>query len=367
MLPPDAAAAACRPSRMLPAAEPVSGRLTNALSRPAEPCRPGRLAPARQRSAACRPSRRGAIRATSAAPRAGTAACASAATTRRHAAERAPWTTSPPSPLSRLVAQQRAHGRDRRQHRQRQHARLQGRAHAVQRLARARQPRPASRRGGDDHRLHAGPRHLARPHAGRAARTPAIRSTSRSPATAASPSCTPSGPRLTRDGRFGSDARRHHRRRAPATRCSTANGQPIAASPPADTQADRSPATARSSSENGQIGKIGVVQAAAIRCSCSAEGGTLFARRHAHHAGAPRRRSCRARSRNRNVQPVLELTRMMDDMRAFQFVDADASRPRADRQAGAIDKMLPRKRGASRCARSISPAPGCRRSRPTSR
>ena len=41
-----------------------------------------------------------------------------------------------------------------------------------------------------------------------------------------------------------------------------------------------------------------------------------------------------------NVQPVLEVTRMMDDVRQFQFV-TQLVQAEGDRQQKAIDKLLP--------------------------
>ena len=41
-----------------------------------------------------------------------------------------------------------------------------------------------------------------------------------------------------------------------------------------------------------------------------------------------------------NVQPVLEITRMMDGLRQFQFV-SQLIQAENDRQQSAIDKLLP--------------------------
>ena len=41
-----------------------------------------------------------------------------------------------------------------------------------------------------------------------------------------------------------------------------------------------------------------------------------------------------------NVQPVLEMTRMMDGLRQFQFV-SQFIQAEGDRQQAAIDKLLP--------------------------
>ena len=41
-----------------------------------------------------------------------------------------------------------------------------------------------------------------------------------------------------------------------------------------------------------------------------------------------------------NVQPVLEVTRMMDGLRQFQFV-SELVQAENDRQQSAIDKLLP--------------------------
>jgi len=91
------------------------------------------------------------------------------------------------------------------------------------------------------------------------------------------------------------------------------------------------------SSENGRIGKIGVV-APADPMRLQAEGGTLLkADTPTQQVEQPR--LVQGAVEDSNVQPILEVTRMINDSRQFeivsQFVQAEA-----DRQQAAIDKIL---------------------------
>ena len=189
---------------------------------------------------------------------------------------------------------------------------------------------------------------------------------------------TKAGPRLTRDGRFGlmpdgtlADSS--------GNAVLDVTGKPIQIAP-TDTQITIA-GDGSVSSENGQIGKIGIVQPT-DPMKLRAEGATNFV------SGAPTTPVAapgivQGAIEESNVQPVLEVTRMMDDVRQFQFVtqlvQAEGDRQQSsDRQAAAhrvgvrngearpgIRDKTPQE--TTRCVRSISPAPGCRHSRPTSK
>ena len=115
------------------------------------------------------------------------------------------------------------------------------------------------------------------------------------------------------------------------------NGQPIQLAP-TDTQITIA-GDGTVSSENGQIGKIGVVQPSDPML-LSAEGQHAVPQRLAPPRRWRRPRWSRARSRNSNVQPVLEVTRMIDGERQFEFL-AQFVQAESDRQQNAIDKLLP--------------------------
>jgi flagellar basal-body rod protein FlgF len=91
------------------------------------------------------------------------------------------------------------------------------------------------------------------------------------------------------------------------------------------------------SSENGQIGKIGVVQPD-DPMRLQAEGAQLF-RLDGATAPVASPKLVQGALEQSNVQPVLELTRMMSDLREFQFV-TQFVQGEADRHQGAIDKIL---------------------------
>ena len=92
------------------------------------------------------------------------------------------------------------------------------------------------------------------------------------------------------------------------------------------------------SSENGQLAKIGVVRPT-DPMQLAAEGNTLFS------SGSPTAPVIspglvQGSMEDFNVQPVLEMTRMMDGLRQFQFV-SQFIQAETDRQQSAIDKLLP--------------------------
>ena len=146
---------------------------------------------------------------------------------------------------------------------------------------------------------------------------------------------TPRGPRLTRDGRFGL--------LPSGTIADTAgdavldsNGQPIVLAPTDTSITIAGDGTV--SSQNGQVGKIGVVQPTNPRV-LSAEGNTLFLSGSTTTPVASPALEQGAMEES-NVQPVLEMTRMMDGQRQFEFL-AQFVQAESDRQQNSIDKLLP--------------------------
>ncbi len=146
---------------------------------------------------------------------------------------------------------------------------------------------------------------------------------------------TAGGPRLTRDGRFGL---------APdGTIADSAgnavldnNGQPIQLSP-TDTRITIA-GDGTVSSENGQLGKLGIVSLT-DPMRYTGEGGTRF-RADAATTLNTAPHLVQGAIEDSNVQPVLETTRMMDSFRQYQFV-TQLIQAEADRQQAVIDKLLP--------------------------
>jgi flagellar basal-body rod protein FlgF len=146
---------------------------------------------------------------------------------------------------------------------------------------------------------------------------------------------TKAGPRLTRDGRFGP---------MPDGTLADSNGnavldtagKPIKLSP-SDTQFTIA-ADGSISSESGQIGKIGVVQPS-DPMKLRAEGATNFASDSPTQAVAVPG-IVQGAIEQSSVQPVMEVTRMMNDLRQFQFV-TQLVQAESDRQQNAIEKLLP--------------------------
>lgn len=144
------------------------------------------------------------------------------------------------------------------------------------------------------------------------------------------------GPRLTRTGRFGlmpdgtiADAQNE----ALLDR----NGQPMKLAP-TDTgvtvSGDGTVATA-----NGPIGRIGIVRAD-DPMRLKGEGGALL-RSESNTTPVDQPKLVQGALEDSNVQPVLELTRMTDDLRQFQFV-SQFVQAESDRHQTAIDRILPR-------------------------
>ncbi|HVC59111.1 MAG TPA: flagellar basal-body rod protein FlgF [Acetobacteraceae bacterium] len=146
---------------------------------------------------------------------------------------------------------------------------------------------------------------------------------------------TPAGPRLTRDGRFSL--------LPSGTIADTAGnavldnqGKPIQLAP-TDTRITIA-GDGTVSSQNGQIGQIGVVQPT-DPMMLRAEGGTLF---HSGSTTAPVASPALEQGaiEESNVQPILEVTRMIDGQRQFEFL-TQFVQAESDRQQNSIDKLLP--------------------------
>jgi flagellar basal-body rod protein FlgF len=144
---------------------------------------------------------------------------------------------------------------------------------------------------------------------------------------------TPRGPRLTRSG--------HYELSQTGTVVDVegnalldAQGRPIqvsAADGPVSLTSDGA-----LSGQNGQLGRIGVVRASAPQ-SLRPEGGRLYATAEPT-ALLAKPGLVQGAIETSNVQPVMELTRMMNDLRAYQFV-GQFVQAESDRQQTAIDKI----------------------------
>ena len=146
---------------------------------------------------------------------------------------------------------------------------------------------------------------------------------------------TKTGPRLTRDGRLGllpngtlADSS--------GNAVLDTNGKPIQMAP-TDTQISIA-GDGSISTENGSVGKIGIVQPT-DPMRLRAEGATNFvADSPTTPVASPS--IVQGAIEDSNVQPVMEVTRMMDDVRQFQFV-TQLVQAEGDRQQNTIDKLLP--------------------------
>ena len=149
---------------------------------------------------------------------------------------------------------------------------------------------------------------------------------------------TPRGPRLTRAGRFAPmpDGRLGD---ADGNALLDRAGQPIRLSA-ADTTLTVT-ADGSISSQNGRLGRIGVVQPA-DPSRMAAEGARLL-RADTPTAPVAQPRMVQGAVEDSNVQPILETTRMMNDLRQFQFT-SQLVQGEADRMQSAIDKLT--RRGA---------------------
>lgn len=145
---------------------------------------------------------------------------------------------------------------------------------------------------------------------------------------------TAAGPRLTRAGHFQLNASG-----AIVDEDGNAlldvNGRPLQTAP-SDTQLNVA-GDGTLSSENGQIGRVGVVQPDDEN-KMLPEGGRLFANASpTKPVAAPR--IVQGAIEDSNVQPITELNRMTNDLREFQFT-TQIIQAESDRQNGAIDKIM---------------------------
>lgn len=145
------------------------------------------------------------------------------------------------------------------------------------------------------------------------------------------------GPRLTRAGRFTpmSDGRLGD---AEGNALLDTAGQPIRIS--AADQRITVAADGTVSSENGRIGKVGVVRPS-DPMRVTAEGGRTL-RADADTVPVDKPQVIQGAVEDSNVQPVLEMTRMMADLREFQFT-TQFVQGEADRLQSSIDKITQRK------------------------
>jgi flagellar basal-body rod protein FlgF len=144
---------------------------------------------------------------------------------------------------------------------------------------------------------------------------------------------TPNGPRLTRGGHFELDGQGGIVDGLGNALLDT-KGSPLRLAT-ADTQITVAP-DGTISSENGRIGRIGVVKPD-DEMRLRSEGGRLFL------ADGPTQPVANPKIRqgaieNSNVQPALELTRMMNELREFQFA-SQFVQSESERQQSAIDKL----------------------------
>jgi flagellar basal-body rod protein FlgF len=91
------------------------------------------------------------------------------------------------------------------------------------------------------------------------------------------------------------------------------------------------------SSRNGRIARLAVVSVAEPQ-KLKAEGGRLLNADATATTPIARPRLTQGALEGSNIQPTLELTRMMADLRQFQFT-SQYVQAEADRQQGAIDKI----------------------------
>jgi flagellar basal-body rod protein FlgF len=95
-------------------------------------------------------------------------------------------------------------------------------------------------------------------------------------------------------------------------------------------------------SENGEIGRIALV-VPADPMKLQAEGGRLFDATATTTAPSASAKIAQGAVEESNIQPTMEVTRMMTQLREFQFV-TQFVQAESDRLSGAIDKIL-QKRG----------------------
>jgi flagellar basal-body rod protein FlgF len=145
---------------------------------------------------------------------------------------------------------------------------------------------------------------------------------------------TPRGPRLTRSGHYalsttGSVVDNE------GNALLDVNGRPINVSTADATLTVTADGTI--SSENGRIGRIGVVTPDDQQ-KLRAEGSRLFTT-DGTTSPLPQPKVMQGAIEESNVKPTVELARMMNDMREFQFI-SQMVQAEADREQGAIDKII---------------------------
>jgi len=148
---------------------------------------------------------------------------------------------------------------------------------------------------------------------------------------------TANGPRLTRAGHFTLSATGGVVDEAGDALLDTA-GQPIALSP-----ADRTLSIAGDgtiTSENGRVGKIGVVQPTDPTL-VKPEGSRLFATTSPTSPNATPR-IVQGAIEGSNVQPITEITRMTADLRSFQLA-AQFLQSESEREQSVIEKLAPKR------------------------
>lgn len=145
---------------------------------------------------------------------------------------------------------------------------------------------------------------------------------------------TPNGPRLTRAGHFQLNAQGGVVDDE-GNALLDSNGRPLQTTP-----ADTSLSIAGDgglSSNNGPIGKIGVVEPT-DETKLQAEGSRLF-NSTAPTTAVAAPHVVQGAIEDSNVQPIVELNRMTNDLREFQFT-TQFLQGESDRQNGAIDKIM---------------------------
>ncbi|CAH2599195.1 Flagellar basal body protein [Rhodovastum atsumiense] len=144
----------------------------------------------------------------------------------------------------------------------------------------------------------------------------------------------PSGPRLTRAGHFMLAANGTLTDAGGNALLDTAGKKLQLA--PADTHISVA-ADGTVTSENGVVGRIGIVSAADPN-RLQAEGSRLLNGNDTSTTPVTAPHIVQGSVEDSNVQPVLEVSRMMSDVRTFQMV-AQFVQSEAERQQGAIDKI----------------------------
>ncbi len=145
---------------------------------------------------------------------------------------------------------------------------------------------------------------------------------------------TAQGPRLTRAGHFQLDNQ---------GRIVDENGEPLLDTlgrPLQTTPADTKLTVAGDgtlSSENGQIGKVGVVEPNDENRMTAEGGRRLLAQSPTAPVASPH--IVQGAIEDSNVQPIVELNKMMTDLREFQFT-TQFIQGESDRQTNLIDKIM---------------------------